>query len=33
MKNRPSNKPLREMTAEELGQLFPVVLLATVLNE
>jgi hypothetical protein len=33
MKNRPSNKSLHEPSAEELGQLFPVVLLATRLNE
>jgi hypothetical protein len=26
MKTKSSNKPLREMTAEELGQLFPVVI-------
>jgi hypothetical protein len=33
VKNKPSNKPLHEMTAEELGQLFPVAFLATGLNE
>ena len=32
LKDKPSNKPLLEMTAEELGQLFSVALLATRLN-
>jgi hypothetical protein len=26
MKNKPSNKPLYEMTSKELGQLFPAVI-------